>query len=245
LHDFLALLGHELRSPLGAIRNALCVLEQQGDDTSKREWARRMMERQMECIGRLLEEMLELSCIEHGKIQLHKESLDLAQTVSQAVETVRSSLEERGHRLVVALPPKPVTLNADSRKVEQMVTNLLNNASKYMEPDGTIWVTAEVEGEDVVLRVRDSGIGIDSEMLPHIFDPFWQVKRTLDHSHGGLGIGLALVRKLAELHGGSVQAHSAGLGLGSEFVVRLPAHAGVFVDACYRSQEHDTGVSMT
>lgn len=226
MHEFLDLLGHELRSPLAAIRNALRVLEQQGDDAATREWVRSLMERQTECIGRLIEDMLEVSRIEHGKIQLRKQPLDLAQTVARAVETVRASVEARGHQLEVTLPPEPVALHADPARLEQVLTNLLNNAAKYMEPGGRIWVTAEVQGGDVVLQVRDSGIGIDPEMLPHIFDPFWQVERTLDHAQGGLGIGLALVRKLAEMHGGSASAFSPGLGRGSEFIVCLPAHNG-------------------
>jgi signal transduction histidine kinase len=227
MHEFLDLLGHELRSPLAAIRNALSVLERQGSDAVTREWVRSMMERQTQFISRLVEDLQELSRIEHGKIQLRKQPMDLAQTVVRAVETVRASVERRGHQLVVNLPPEVVTLNADSNQLEQIVTNLLNNAAKYMEPGGRIWVTAEVQGGDVLLRVRDSGVGIDSEMLPHIFDPFWQVERTFNYSEGGLGIGLALVRKLAEMHGGSVSASSAGLGCGSEFVVRFPANAEV------------------
>ena len=227
MHEYLAVLGHELRSPLAAIRNALRVLEQQGDDAATREWIRGMMERQTQCIGRLVDDLLEVSRIEHGKIQLRKQPLNLAQTVARAVETARTSVEGRGHQIEVALPPKPVALDGDPVRLEQVLTNLLNNAAKYMEPGGRIWVTAAVQDGDVVLRVRDSGIGIDPEMLPHIFDPFWQVERTLDHSQGGLGIGLALVRKLAEMHGGSASAYSAGLGHGSEFVVCLPAHAEV------------------
>ena len=237
LHEFLDVLGHELRSPLAAIRNALHVLELQGNDAPTREWVRNVMERQTQCIGRLVEDMLEVSSIEHGKIQLRKQPLDLAQTVARAVETVRASVEGRGHKLEVTLPPEPVALDADPARLEQVLTNLLNNAAKYMEPGGRVWVTAEAQGGDVVLRVRDSGVGIDSEMLPHIFDPFWQVERTLDHSQGGLGIGLALVRKLAEMHGGSASAYSAGLGRGSEFVVRLPAHAEVLVNVGCRGQE--------
>ena len=224
MHEFLDLLGHELRSPLAAIRNALLVLEQQGDDATTREWVRGLMERQTQCIGHLVEDLLEVSRIEHGKIQLRKQPLDLAETVARAVETVRASVERHGHQLEFTLPPEPVAVHADPARVEQMLTNLLNNSAKYMEPGGRIWVTAEVQGGDVVLQVRDSGVGIDPEMLPHIFDPFWQVERTLDHSQGGLGIGLALVRKLAELHGGSVSASSPGLGRGSEFVVCFPAH---------------------
>jgi signal transduction histidine kinase len=224
MHEFLDLLGHELRSPLAAIRSAVNLLKLQGDDAATREMVLGLMERQSQCIGRLVEDMLELSQIEHGKIQLLKQPLDVAQSVSQAVETVRASLEGRGHQIEVTLPRDPVAFNVDPVRLEQVLTNLLNNASKYMEPGGRIGVTAEVQGGDVVLQVRDSGIGIDPEMLAHIFDPYWQVEHTLDHAQGGLGIGLALVRKLAELHGGSTSASSAGLGRGSEFVVRLPAH---------------------
>jgi signal transduction histidine kinase len=227
MREFLGLLGHELRSPLAAIRNALHLLEHLGDDAVTREQVRSMMERQTQSIGRLVEDVLEVSRIEHGTIQLRKQSLDLAQTVARAVETVRASVESCGHRLEVSVPLEPVALNADPCRLEQMLTNLLNNAAKYMERGGRVWVTAEARGAEVVLRVRDDGIGIDPEMLPHVFDPFWQLERTLDHSQGGLGIGLPLVRKLAEMHGGSVSAYSAGLGHGSEFVVRLPAHAEV------------------
>ena len=224
MHEFLDFLGHELRSPLAAIRSALDVLKLEGDDAATREMVRSLMERQTQCIGRLVEDMLELSRIEHGKIQLLKQPLDVAQSVSRAVESVRASLEGRGHQIEVTVPPGPVAFDADPVRLEQVLTNLLNNASKYMEPGGRIGVTAEVQGGDVVLQVRDSGIGIDPEMLAHVFDPYWQVEHTLDHAEGGLGIGLALVRKLAELHGGSTSASSAGLGRGSEFVVRLPAH---------------------
>ena len=223
MHEFLSLLGHEMCSPLAAMLNALFILEKRGDDAVTRERVRSMMERQTHFIGRLVKDLLEVSYAEHGKIRLHKQSLDLAQIVTQAVETVRASVERQGHLLEVALPTEPVVMNADADRLEQMITNLLNNAAKYMEPGGRVWVTATLEGGDVVLRVRDSGAGIDSEMLPHIFDPFWQVERTFDRSQGGLGIGLALVRKLAELHGGSAARYSAGLGRGSEFVVRLPA----------------------
>jgi signal transduction histidine kinase len=224
MHEFLDFLGHELRNPLAAIRSALEVLKLQGDDAATRETVASLMERQTQNIGRLVDDMLELSRIEHGKIELLKQPLDVARTVSQAVETVRASLQERGHQIEVTLPPGPVAFDADPVRLEQVLTNLLNNASKYMEPGGRIGVTAALQGEDIVLQVRDSGIGIDPKMLEHIFDPYWQVERALDHSQGGLGLGLALVRKLAEMHGGSTSASSAGLGRGSEFVVRLPAH---------------------
>jgi len=172
---------------LAAIRNARRVLEQQGHDAATREWVRSLMDRQTQCIGRLVEDLLEVSRIEHGKIQLRKQPLDLAQTVARAVETVRASVKERGHQIDVTLPPEPVALDADPARLEQVLTNLLNNAAKYMDPGGRIRMTAEVRGGDVVLRVQDSGIGIDPKMLPHVFDPFWRVERTLDHSQGGMG----------------------------------------------------------
>jgi two-component sensor histidine kinase len=225
INDILAELGHELRSPLAAICDALHVLALDGDDAATRETVQGLMERQTQCIGRLINDLMEVSRMEHGKLHLHEARLDLAQCVARAVETVRSSIAERRHQLEISLPREPVFLNADPGRLEQVLKNLLNNATKYMEPGGRIWLTAEARGGDVVLRVRDTGIGIDREMLPHVFDSFWQVERTLDLSQGGLGIGLALVRKLVEMHGGSVSASSPGLGRGSEFVVRLPLAA--------------------
>jgi signal transduction histidine kinase len=222
MHNFLAELGHELRSPLAAICNALQVLALDGDDAALRVSVLGLMERQTQCMGRLVDGLMEVSGIEHGKVHLRQEPVDLAACVARAVETVRSFLDERGHQLEVTLPPGPVSVNADPGRLEQVLKNLLNNAAKYTEPGGQIWLTAEARGSDVVLRVRDTGIGIDREMLPHVFDSFWQVERTRDHSEGGLGIGLALVRKLLEMHGGSVSASSLGVGRGSEFVVRLP-----------------------
>jgi signal transduction histidine kinase len=224
MHEFLALLGHELRTPLAAIRNALRVLELKGEDAATREWARSIMERQTHCIGCLVEDMLEISRIEHGKIRLRMQPLDLAQTIARAIDTVRAAIEGHHHQLEVTLPPEPVVVDADPGRLEQVLTNLLNNAVKYMDPGGHIWVSAEEQGSNVVVRVRDSGMGIASEMLPHIFDPFWQLERTFEYSQNGLGIGLALVRKLAEMHGGTASAYSAGRGHGSEFVVCLPIH---------------------
>ncbi len=225
LHEFLAVLAHELRSPLAAIGNALRILEQDGD-AAGRDWARSVMVRQTKRINLLVEDMLEVSRIEHGKVRLQAAPRFVANR-GPAVETVRPSVEGRGHLLKVSLPPEPVALIADPNRLEQMLTNLLNNAAKYMEPGGQVSVTAQAEGDEIVLRVRDSGAGIDPEMLPHIFDPFWQVDGTLDRSDGGLGIGLALVRKLAEMHGGRASAHSDGLGCGSEFVVCLPAYSDI------------------
>jgi signal transduction histidine kinase len=222
MHEFLAELGHELRSPLDAICNALQVLALDGEDAGTRDFVRGLMERQTQCIGRLVNDLMEVSRMEHGKICLRKERLDLAECVSRAVETVRTSIEKGGQQLEVALPREPISVHADPGRLEQVLKNLLNNAAKYTEPGGRIWLTGETRDGIAVLRVRDTGIGIDPEMLPHVFDSFWQVESTRDHSQGGLGIGLSLVRRLVELHGGSVSASSSGLGGGSEFVVRIP-----------------------
>lgn len=220
--EFLALLGHELRNPLAAIRNALQVCRRCGDDTAMREWVRGVLERQTDQMIHLIEKLLEFSRITHGKARLQKRPVDLAQMVNMAVETVRPRIDERGQLLAVTLPPGPVTLEADPTLLQQALTNLLVNAVKYTGPGGDIWLTVEHVGDDIVFRVCDSGIGIASDVLPHVFDLFWQSSRTADHSEGGLGIGLALVRQIVALHGGSVRAVSDGLGKGSEFVVRLP-----------------------
>jgi signal transduction histidine kinase len=222
MHDLLAQFGHELRTPLAAICNALQVLALDGEGAATRDCVRGLMERQTQCIGRLVEDMMEVSRTEHGKIHLLKEPVDLAECVARAVETVRSSLDERGHQLEVTLPPGPVSVNADPGRLEQVLKNLLNNAAKYTEPGGRIWLTAEARGSDVVLRIRDTGIGIYRKMLPQVFESFWQVELALDHSQGGLGIGPALDRKVVEIHGGSVSASTPGAGRGREFVVRLP-----------------------
>lgn len=190
MHDFLAELGHELRSPLAAICHAIQLLALDGDDAAVRLSVLGLMERQTQCIGRLVDSLMEASRIEHGKIRLRQEPVDLATCVARAIETVRCSLDERGHQLDVTLPPDPLSVNADPGRLEQVLKNLLNNAAKYTEPGGLIWLTAEARGSDVILCVRDTGIGIDREMLPHVFDSFWQVERTRDQSEGGLGIGL-------------------------------------------------------
>jgi signal transduction histidine kinase len=220
-HHAMALLAHELRSPLGAIRMALEVLREAHDDASRREHVEDVLDRQTLHMGRLIEGVLDLARIGFGKVPLGKERVDLARLVSAALETVRHSFEERGHELELILPPGPVILEADPTRLEEVLTNLLDNAAKYTAPFGRIGLTAVPEGDDIVFRVRDSGIGIAPEMLPHVFELFWQSSRAADHP-GGLGIGLAMVRQIVELHGGSISAFSAGPGQGSEFVVRLP-----------------------
>jgi CheY-like chemotaxis protein len=184
-----------------------------------------MAERQVQHMARLLEDLLDVSRVSRGKIELRKECVDLAAVLQRAVEGVRPLLEERGHHFTLSLPPESLRVEGDPTRIEQVLTNLLNNAAKYTDPGGRICLLAGREGDAIVLRVWDTGIGIAPDMLPRIFDLFVQAERRLDRSQGGIGIGLTLVRRLVELHGGSVEASSAGLGRGSEFVVRLPALA--------------------
>jgi PAS domain S-box-containing protein len=221
--EFLAMLAHELRNPLAPIRDGLHILSMPQVDAATAGRVRSMMEQQVRNLTRLVDDLLDVSRITRGKIRLRKETTDLATVVGHAVETVRSLIELQKHELSVSLPDEPVHLEADPTRLEQVLTNLLNNAAKYTEPGGHIRLTAGREGAEVVVRVGDNGMGIPDELLPHIFDMFTQADRTLDRSQGGLGIGLTLVRRLVEMHGGSILAHSDGPGKGSEFMVRLPA----------------------
>jgi PAS domain S-box-containing protein len=221
--DFLAVLAHELRNPLAPIRNALQVIRLGNHDPALIEQMRAMAERQVGHMSRLVDALLDLSRISRGLIRLLKEPVDVAQTVQRAVEGVEALVQDRRLTLSVSLPAQPVYALADSTRLQQVVGNLLSNAAKYTDPGGHILLTVRLEGADLVLRVRDTGVGIPPDMLPRIFDLFVQAERRLDNSQGGLGIGLTLVQKLVEMHGGSITAHSEGPGKGSEFVVRLPA----------------------
>lgn len=223
--EFLAMLSHELRNPLSAIFNALHVLRLQGNEDPIQQRAMTTMERQLGQLAHLVDDLLEVSRVITGRVQLQTERLDLRGLVEHAIASVRPLIEGRKHALSVSLPAEPVWVQGDPTRLEQVMVNLLNNAAKYTDAGGQIWLTLQPEhnGVEVVLRVRDTGVGIAAELLPHIFDLFSQAQRTLDRSQGGLGIGLSLVQKLVELHGGKVAAHSAGLGQGSEFIVRLPA----------------------
>jgi PAS domain S-box-containing protein len=225
--EFLAMLAHELRNPLAPIRNALHLLSAPGADAAAFEQAKDVMGRQLQHLVRLVEDLLDVSRVMRGKIVLRKERVDLATVVARAVETAQPVIDAHGHELTVSLPPEPVWLEADTVRLAQVLGNLLTNAAKYTEKGGRIALLAGRTGDEVVLRVRDTGIGIEPEMLPRLFDLFVQADRSLARSQGGLGIGLALVRRLVEMHGGSVQAASEGLLRGSEFVVRLPAPAQV------------------
>jgi PAS domain S-box-containing protein len=220
--EFLALLAHELRNPLAPIPNAIQVLQDFSPADVDLKWARDVIERQVQHLTRLVDDLLDVSRISRGKINLKKEGIQLAHVVADAVEIARPHIEARKHQLTVSQLPEPVWLDADSTRLAQVVSNLLNNAAKYTEKGGHIWLTVAREGAEAVLRVRDTGVGIAPEMLPHVFELFTQADRSLDRSQGGLGIGLTLVRQLVQMHGGQVLASSDGQGVGSEFVVRLP-----------------------
>jgi signal transduction histidine kinase len=181
------------------------------------------MERQLRQVIRLVDDLLDISRITRGRLQLRKERVELAAVVQAAVETSRPLIHASSHELTVTLPPEPVHLQADFIRLAQVLANLLNNAAKYTEKGGHIWLKAEQQGSEVVVSVRDNGIGIAAEHLPHLFTMFAQLTPALERSQGGLGVGLSLVKGLVEMHGGSVAARSAGAGQGSEFIVRLPA----------------------
>jgi PAS domain S-box-containing protein len=220
--EFLAMLSHELRNPLAAITNAVQILDLQKDEPPLQTKARTIIRRQAGNLVVLVNDLLEVSRILSGRIQLHQEDLDARGIVQQAVETTRSLIDQSKHELTVSLPPEPMWLHADALRLEEVIVNLLNNAAKYTPEGGHIWLRLQQEGNQMVLRVKDTGMGIAADALPHIFELFTQAPRSLDRSQGGLGIGLAVVRKLIEMHGGTVEAQSAGSGEGSEFIVRLP-----------------------
>jgi signal transduction histidine kinase len=220
--EFLAMLSHELRSPLGAIRNAIRLLSSQTGDTPVRHRAQTLIERQVGRMTQLVDDLLDLSRISHGRLHVQRERIDLRVVVSHAIETLESDFNERRHRPTTALPDTPMWLQADSGRLEQVFVNLLANASRYTDTGGELAVQMYTLDGEAVVRVRDSGIGIAPEVLRHIFDLFRQADEAALRCPSGLGIGLALVRNLVELHGGSVTATSAGLGQGSEFIVRLP-----------------------
>jgi PAS domain S-box-containing protein len=222
-NEFLAILAHELRNPLAPISNALQIVQRSAGDAEAIRQASEMMDRHIRHMVRLVDDLLDVSRISRGKIGLRHERVELAQIINQAIETTRSAIDSARHQLTVDLPPHPVYLDGDAVRLAQVFSNLLNNSCKYSEPDGQIQVIAILEGNEVVVSVDDTGVGIPSDMLPRIFEMFTQVDRSLERSQGGLGIGLSLVRSLVTLHDGSVTAHSAGPGRGSQFVVRLPA----------------------
>lgn len=221
--EFLATLAHELRNPLAPIRSAVDVMRLAGDNAAIALQARQTIERQLTQLIRLVDDLLDVSRITRNKIDLRKERVAFSSIVQSAVETSRPLIEALGHALTVRLPPETLWVDADVTRMAQVVANLLNNAAKYTPENGSISLIVERENNEVVLRVRDSGVGIPREMLPQVFGIFTQVDSSRNRSQGGLGLGLTIVKRLVEMHGGSVSATSSGPGQGSEFTVRLPA----------------------
>jgi PAS domain S-box-containing protein len=220
--EFLATLAHELRNPLAPLRNAVQILQLKGSAIPELQWARDIIDRQTQHLTRLIDDLMDVSRISRGKIELKREHVELERVVLAAIETSRPLIEECGHELSVTLPSSPVIVDADLTRLAQVFLNLLNNAAKYTERAGRIDLRAERHGSEVVVSVRDTGIGIPPDNLPSIFEMFSQLEGALSRSQGGLGIGLFLVKRLVQMHGGTIEAHSEGRGRGTEFVVRLP-----------------------
>jgi two-component system, chemotaxis family, CheB/CheR fusion protein len=222
-NEFLAMLAHELRNPLAPLLNMLEIMKRGDGNGQVIEQVRSTLERQLGQMVRLVDDLLDVNRITRGKLELRKERVELAPVIYQSVEACRPLVERAKHELHVSLPTEPVYLHADPVRLAQVFGNLLTNACKYTDPGGRIWLTAERQGSEVVVNVKDTGLGIPPDKLASIFEMFTQVDRSLERSQGGLGIGLTLVKRLVEMHRGSVEAYSEGQGLGSELVVRMPA----------------------
>ena len=220
--EFLATLAHELRNPLAPVRNAVKILHLKGPPVPELQWARDVIDRQVQHMTRLIDDLLDVSRLSRGKIRLQRERVDVAKVVHRAIEACRPLIEQHEHELSVLLPPYPLQVDGDFTRLVQVLSNLLDNAAKYSERGGRIVVTAERQADDAVVTVRDFGIGLAADMLPKVFEIFEQADGFSDKSQGGLGLGLTLVTRLVEMHGGRVEARSEGPGKGSEFVVRLP-----------------------
>ena len=223
--EFLATLAHELRNPLAPVRNAIHILRARMPPTPELQWARDVIDRQVTQMTRLIDDLMDVSRITRGTFELRREHVLLDEVIRVAVETSRPIIDAAGHQLVVSLPPEAINLDADIIRLAQVFSNLLNNAAKYTGPGGRITVTAELDGNVVSVAVQDSGIGIPAAMLKEVFEPFTQLDNSLERTRGGLGIGLALARRLVEMHGGVIEAQSSGAGQGSRFVARLPVSA--------------------
>lgn len=219
---FLAVLAHELRNPLAPLRNSLEILKRTDSISPSNVQARQTMDRQLSHMVRLVDDLLDLSRINSDKLELQRQPVVLSEVVSQAVETVRPLIADAGHELVIDLPAEPMQLNADTVRLSQAFSNLLNNACKYTDPGGRISLTAARQDGQVIVAIRDNGVGIPDDLSPKIFEMFTQANQTIERHHGGLGIGLALVKRLVEMHEGEVSAGANPLGQGSEFLVRLP-----------------------
>src|SRR5690606_20519473 len=215
--EFLAILAHELRNPLAPLRNGLEIMRLAGENREVLAQARDMMERQLSHLVRLVDDLLDLARITRGRIELRRARVDLAVVVRHALETSRPLIEQGGHELSVHLPSEPLMIEADTIRLAQAIANLLNNAARYTDRGGHIRLSAERRDASAVVSVQDNGVGIPPALLPHVFDVFSRVERPLGKAHGGLGIGLSIVKHLIEMHGGAVEAASEGDGRGSEF----------------------------
>jgi signal transduction histidine kinase len=224
-NEFMTVFSHELRNSLGAIRGATCILRMDTSASSPATKARVVIERQVGQMTRLVEDLLDVSRVRSGQLRLQCERVDLRAVAASAAQTVDYTMQQRNHRMTTLFPDAPVWLRADPARLEQVFVNLLLNAAKYTDSGGQIGLTVEREKGDAVVRIRDTGIGIDPDVLPHVFDFFVQADPSSRRADAGLGIGLALVRSLVERHGGHVTVASAGTGRGSEFTVRLPTPA--------------------
>ncbi len=220
--EFLAMLAHELRNPLAPIRNAAQLLRLLAPAEPRLDRAREIIERQVDHLVRLVDDLLDVSRVSRGKISLQREALDLREVASHALDVSRPHLEARRHQVVLAMPEAPVRVDGDFTRLAQVFSNLLNNAAKYTEAGGRVALTLSIEGSEAVVVVADTGRGIEPAEIGRLFEIFYQAERHLDRAEGGLGLGLSLVKSLTEAHGGSVAAASAGPGLGSTFTVRLP-----------------------
>jgi PAS domain S-box-containing protein len=239
--EFLATLAHELRNPLAPIRNAVRILDSDAADDRQRKWGREVIARQVQRMSLLLDDLLDVSRITRGQLELKKDYVDLKSVIGIAVETARPLLDSKQHQLTVNLPAGNVTLEADPLRLSQVVGNLLTNAAKYTDPQGKIALHARIQNAELVISIRDTGIGLTSESLPGLFTMFSQVNSAIDRAEGGLGIGLALVKGLVALHGGRVEVRSEGLGKGSEFIVHLPHK--VLAPSNAAIQEENTGAA--
>jgi len=242
--EFLAILAHELRNPLAPIRHAAKIIRFTDGDPQVLHSACEIMERQIGHMVRLVDDLLDVSRLSHGNIELRKEPVALASVINQAIEAASPNITAMEQRLTITLSPEPINVYGDPIRLAQAIGNLLNNACKYTDRDGCIYVSVNREDSDVVIRIRDTGIGISAEQLPLVFDMFTQLEGSPDGSQSGLGIGLTLVKNLVEMHGGSVSASSAGRGRGCEFVVRLPIHQQA-VEVAVPTQAANDGASTS
>jgi CheY-like chemotaxis protein/two-component sensor histidine kinase len=236
-NEFLAILAHELRNPLAPIRTAVQILNREGTLAPESQWALSAIERQVRQMARLIDDLVDVARMSTNRFELRKERVDLAVVLRLAVETSGSVLRAEGQEFTTAIPEDPIYLDADPMRLAQAVSNCLNNAAKFTDHGGHVWLTAERVGGDAVITVRDTGVGISRAMLPHVFEMFTQGEQTRARTFGGLGIGLTLVKRLVEMHGGTVAAESTGLGMGSTFVIRLPA----VLDSLHRAQPQAEG----